>query len=104
MYVWYEVSDIHHKCMVFYEELMELHDIMLIADTSINNLQCKDIKCCHWTHKIVYSQNISMVTVGKLTPTSSTNILSRPTGPKLLFTMLAMDDAAITERKQLKLD
>ena len=29
-------------------------------------------------------------------PTSSTIILSRPTGPRLLLTMFAMDEAAIT--------
>lgn len=34
----------------------------------------------------------------KYTPTSSTSILSRPTGPNELFIMLAIADAAITER------
>jgi hypothetical protein len=34
------------------------------------------------------------------TPISSTNILSRPTGPKELFTMLAIEQAAITEKKK----
>jgi hypothetical protein len=33
------------------------------------------------------------------TPISSTNILSRPTGPKELFTILAMEQAAITGTK-----
>lgn len=32
-----------------------------------------------------------------LTPISSTNILSRPTGPRELFTILAIADAAVTE-------
>ena len=36
-------------------------------------------------------------TEGRLTPTSSTSILSRPTGPRELLTMLAMETAAITE-------
>lgn len=31
-----------------------------------------------------------------LTPISSTNILSKPTGPKELLTMLAIDEAAST--------
>ena len=34
-----------------------------------------------------------------LTPTSSTNILSRPTGPREVLTILATDRAAITEKK-----
>jgi len=34
------------------------------------------------------------------TPISSTNILSRPTGPNELFTMLAMEQAAITGTKK----
>lgn len=35
-----------------------------------------------------------------LTPMSSTNILSRPTGPRELLTMLAMDDAAMTAKQR----
>lgn len=35
----------------------------------------------------------------KQTPMSSTNILSRPTGPRELLTMLAMDDAAMTAER-----
>ena len=38
---------------------------------------------------------------GILTPMSSTNILSSPTGPKELLTMLAMEDAAMTVRGKL---
>ena len=34
-----------------------------------------------------------------LTPISSTNILSKPTGPNELFTMFAMEQAAITKIK-----
>lgn len=37
-----------------------------------------------------------------LTPMSSTNILSRPTGPRELLTMLAIDAAAMTA--QIKYD
>lgn len=39
----------------------------------------------------------SFVTV--TSPISSTSILSNPTGPKELFTMFAMEHAAITENK-----
>ncbi len=37
------------------------------------------------------------------TPMSSTNILSRPTGPRELLTMLAMDAAAMTAGTRGKL-
>ena len=37
-----------------------------------------------------------------LTPTSSTSILSRPTGPRELFTILATANAAVTEAKNYK--
>lgn len=40
----------------------------------------------------------SFVTV--TSPISSTNILSNPTGPKELLTMLAIDDAAMTKSKE----
>lgn len=42
------------------------------------------------------------IQLNTLTPMSSTNILSRPTGPRELLTMLAMDDAAMTEQKKKK--
>lgn len=38
----------------------------------------------------------SLVTV--TSPMSSTNILSNPTGPSELFTMFAIDEAAITKK------
>jgi hypothetical protein len=40
----------------------------------------------------------------QLTPISSTNILSKPTGPKELLTILAMEAAARTTRVQKLLD
>lgn len=43
----------------------------------------------------------SLVTV--TSPRSSTNILSKPTGPKELLTMLAMEHAAITVNKKKEL-
>ena len=46
--------------------------------------------CCalNWTPNTIH------------TPISSTSILSRPTGPKELFTILAMEQAAITGTKK----
>lgn len=45
----------------------------------------------NWTHNIIH------------TPISSTSILSRPTGPKELFTILAMEQAAITGTNKQKM-
>lgn len=42
---------------------------------------------------LIYEKTLMNV---RLTPMSSTNILSRPTGPRELFTMLAIDAAAMT--------
>lgn len=43
-----------------------------------------------------YIQNYLIIINCTLTPISSTNILSKPTGPRELLTMLAMELAAIT--------
>jgi hypothetical protein len=45
------------------------------------------------TDKLFIALNIIIM---KLTPISSTNILSKPTGPKELFTILAIEAAART--------
>lgn len=48
---------------------------------------------------ISFAQKIYKTANVTQTPMSSTNILSRPTGPRELLTMLAMDAAAMTAKK-----
>lgn len=58
------------------------------------------IPSCFWRRSFLFSPvNTNVI----LTPISSTNILSRPTGPSELLTMLAMDAAAITAEAKRKL-
>lgn len=61
-------------------------------------MHIRPMKHTKWEHFYTGKQPLlTLVKVTLLTPISSTNILSRPTGPRELFTILAIADAAVTE-------
>lgn len=68
---------------------------------TVTSAKCR-FEFLSWQYQITEHKLISFGLSATRTPMSSTNILSRPTGPRELLTMFAMDAAAMTAKSKMK--